>query len=151
MTNIVNNGTGVPYFMKETDDMRRFFIDDLVRYGVLSGSKKAHSNSVPDAYMSPCVLTKRTACVLQKAFTIGYLSRRFHWNHLYCGKICLRSCSNLFVHSYMLASNDINHMNDSSILKHPPRMRVFPTKVPIDESKEQVEEIRGGGESSLVL
>ena len=91
---------GLPHCLKETDDMRRFFIDDLIKHGVLLSTSRRKAADVatppssapqkmfvaPDVYSVPCILSKRVVCVLQKAFSLGFLSRRFHWNYLHCNR-----------------------------------------------------------------
>ena len=94
--------TDAPYFLKETDDMRRFFVNDLVSRGFMScNSKKASSMAMPDAYGSQCFISKRTACVLQKAFSAGLFMRKLDWNYLQSGKsIFHRNC----LHTYTVST-----------------------------------------------
>ena len=84
----------VPYYLKETDDMRRFFIDDLDNLSIFtSNSRKAAQIGIPDAYGSICFISKRTACVLQKAHSSGIFKKRMNWNYLHYGKSSILSMS----------------------------------------------------------
>lgn len=74
----------VPYFLKETDDMRWFFVDDIVKAGITScTSGKAAHIKVPDVHNEYHSLTKRVACVIQRAMTMRVLTKRLHWNYLH--------------------------------------------------------------------
>lgn len=83
----------VPYYMKETDDMRRFFVEDLVNAGMMScNSRKAALITIPDAVdQSMCMLSKRTVCVIQKAYAHDLLARKSDWNHLHLGQVRLHN------------------------------------------------------------
>ena len=117
---LIASREGLPYYMKETDDVRRFFLDDLLAYGTAGptlgtsapfGTFATAGTStyfrkglgVPDAYQETCYLSKRTACVLQKAFACGAFGRRFAWNYLATGRslVCGRPDVEVKTFSYV--------------------------------------------------
>jgi len=63
----------VPECMKETDDLRLFSVDDVLRAGVLSSSSGAKTGRVQDVTGVQCLLSKRIVCVLKKACAMRVL------------------------------------------------------------------------------
>lgn len=78
----------IPTCVRETNDMRRFFIDDII--DMVTRKTPSPTMCVPDSKCNLCIISKRTVCVLQKAFSRGFLTQRFKWNRLLCvdGTMC---------------------------------------------------------------